>query len=640
VSRAERRAFVPVAIAAAVGAAAFCLAYDDGGYSLAARSALAIGVWWAILVGAVLGVWRLGPAVRAALVPGMLLAALAAWDLASTGWASNAEGAFDEFDRTALYLGIYLLVVLVARRHLLGAWIDGLAVGISATGIVALVSRLFPGTFPARNLLVLLPSAATRLSFPLDYWNGLGIFVGLAFPLLLHSATPAHSVRLGGRVRRACSLAVLPALGVAVYLTSSRGAVLAIALGGLVFVIAHPLRWAAVGTAAVAGVGVVAAVAFTATRHALVNGPLTSDAAGSEGREVAAAVVLIGLAAAAVPEAAARLAPRVATPGPRARRIAAIAIVGAAVAGVASEARSLRDFSRIPPTTAADSVGAHLLSGSGSGRWQFWTAAVDEFRSSPLHGGGAGSFEAWWARHASFPYFVRDAHSLLLQTLAELGIVGLVLLVAFLASGLTVAVRRLLAAGRVERAAIAALLGAFTVYLVGASVDWMWELTAVTAVGICTLALLDGRATARSYSGETGSSGVLRACLGVVACALLAAESLALLADVEVGNSQAEARAGNLGAARTDAIAATRLEPWASSPYLQLALVEESSGNLTAASRAVSRSAARDADDWRPWLIAARIEDGLGETRLAAEYLARARALDPRLPLTLEATAR
>jgi O-Antigen ligase len=633
VSRAAGRAFVPAATAAAVGVATFCLAYDDGGYSLAARSALAIGVWWAILIGAVLGVWRLGPAIRAAVVPAALLAALAVWDLASTGWASSAEGAFDEFDRTSLYVGIYVLVVLAARRDLLRAWIDGLVLGIAATGIVALVSRLFPGTFPARSLLALLPSAATRLSFPLDYWNGLGIFLGLGFPLLYHSAMP------GSRIRRACALAVLPALGVAVYLTSSRGAVLAIGLGTVVFVVAHPRRWAAIGTVALSGVGVAVAVGLTATRHTLVDGPLASAAARSEGRQVALAVVLVGLATAAVAEGATWLASRLPTPGPRVRRIAAIAILVGGIGVVAAEARSFRDFTRLPPASAAgNSVGAHLLSGSGSGRWQFWTAAFDEFRSSPLHGGGAGSFETWWARHASFSYFVRDAHSLLLQTLAELGIVGFLLLLAFLATGLTVAVRRLLAAGGGERAARAALLGAFAVYLVGASLDWMWELTAVTAVGLCTLALLDGRATASPSAEHAASSGVARACLAAVACLLLAAETLALLTDVEIGGSQAAARAGNLVAARADAIAATRLEPWAASPYLQLALVEESRGDLKAASRAVLRSASRNADDWRPWLIAARIEDGQGETRLAAAHLARARALDPRSVVTLEAT--
>ena len=45
----------------------------------------------------------------------------------------------------------------------------------------------------------------------------------------------------------------------------------------------------------------------------------------------------------------------------------------------------------------------HLLSSSGSGRWQFWGAAVSEFRAHPLNGGGAGSWEAWWLQHGSLP---------------------------------------------------------------------------------------------------------------------------------------------------------------------------------------------------------------------------------------------
>ena len=85
----------------AVGAVVFAVAYADGGYSLASRSTLALAVWWTILLGVAIGVWPLGRLTRAAAIPGALLAAFAAWDLASTAWAASAEDAFAEFDRTA-----------------------------------------------------------------------------------------------------------------------------------------------------------------------------------------------------------------------------------------------------------------------------------------------------------------------------------------------------------------------------------------------------------------------------------------------------------------------------------------------------------------------------------------------------------
>ena len=483
----ERASAPVVATAAVVAGVTFAVAYDDGGYSLASRSTLGLLVWWTILVGLLLGVWRPVRSMRAAAVPGLLLAALAGWSVLSAAWSASAEDAVVEFDRTSLYLGIYVLVVFAARPGRLGAWIDGLALAIVATAGVALVSRLFPGSFPARGLPALLPSASTRLSFPVDYWNGLGILTGIAVPLLVHSALA------GGRARRMLSIGVVPALGAVLYLTSSRGALAATALGTLVLVVAYPRRFAALGTAAAGVVGAAVAVAAVASRHAVVDGPLGSATARSEGREAAAAVVVICVLTAAGFEWLRRAAPRLPAPSRGVRRLAVAVVVVLAVAGAAYEARSFGSFTRLPPTTGSPgTVGEHLLNGSGSGRWQFWTAALDEFRSSPLHGGGPGSFEAWWAQHGSFRYFVKDAHSIFAQTLAELGIVGFLLLVAFLGLALTIGMRRLLPAEAPQRAALAALLGAFTVYLLGAAVDWMWELTVVTAVGLVLLALLAG----------------------------------------------------------------------------------------------------------------------------------------------------
>jgi hypothetical protein len=617
-------------VTAAVGAATFYAAYDDGSYSVASRGTIAIAVWWAILLGVALGVWPLERVPRGALVTGALLASFAAWDLASTAWSASAEDAFAEFDRTALYLGAYVFLVLAADRRRLARWIDGLTVGIVAIGLVALVSRLFPGSFPNRGVPAVLPSASTRLGFPLDYWNGLGIFVGLSFPLLLHSGL------VGGRARRMAALGVLPALGAVIYLTSSRGAAVAIAAGVAVFVLAQHRRWAALAAGLVGAAGIAASIGVLAPRHALVDGPLGSAAARSEGWQTAVFILAICIGTAAVAEAGAAVAPRLPVPSRALRRLGATAIVALTVAGAAYAARGLSDFTRLPaaaPSSPGDSVGAHLLSGSGSGRWQFWQAALDEFRGAPLHGGGAGSYQAWWAQHGSFQYSVQDAHSLFFETLGELGIVGFLLLVGTLVAGGVVAVRQLRAARRAERTAIAALLGGWTAYLVGAGIDWMWELTAVTLVGVAMLALLTGPATLTSNEPAERRAVRRRLPLVAVASVLVVAEAIALLADIQVSRSLAAAREGRMALARSRAVAATHIEPWAATPYLQRALVEEGAGDLAAARRAVDESIERDRDDWRPWFVAARIEMRQGDTAAAARSLARARSLDPRSPI-------
>jgi hypothetical protein len=607
-----------------VALAAFVVAYDDGGYSLESRSAVATVVWWTILVGLALGVWRFDASMRGALVPGALLGLLAAWDLFSAGW-SSAERALNEADRTFLYLGIFVLVVLVSRPGRLGAFVDGLTIAIVATAAVALTSRLVPGSFPGRGLSTLFPAAANRLSFPVGYWNGLGVLVGIAFPLLIGSSLA------GGHARRLVSLGVLPVLGAVIYLTSSRGAVLATAAGTLVVVAAHPRRLAALGAALAAAIGAVAAVAALSTRHALVDGPFGSATARMQGREAIVVLLVICLATAFLFDPAARAISRLPAPGRGLRVLGVVSAAAVVLLGILAVARSLRGFTRLPGV--GDTVSGHLLSGAGSGRWQFWTAALDEFRRFPVHGGGAGSFAAWWTQHGSFVYVVRDAHSLFLDTLAELGIVGLALLVGFLASAVVTATRRLLSARGDTRAAIASLLGAVTVYLLGAAVDWMWQLTVVSATGVAILGLLTGPATsAAGPAPAQRRDSVVAAGLGIAACAILVAEVIVLLGDVEVGRSQAAVRAGRYADARAAARLATRIEPWAASPYLQLALTQEASGNLDAASRAIDRATARDPRDWQLWLTRARIENGLGRYERGAASLARARALNPRSP--------
>ena len=55
----------------------------------------------------------------------------------------------------------------------------------------------------------------------------------------------------------------------------------------------------------------------------------------------------------------------------------------------------------------------------------------------PLLGSGAGTFADWWLRERSTPISTREAHSLYLETLAELGPLGLALLLVALAAPLS-----------------------------------------------------------------------------------------------------------------------------------------------------------------------------------------------------------
>jgi hypothetical protein len=122
-------------------------------------------------------------------------------------------------------------------------------------------------------------------------------------------------------------------------------------------------------------------------------------------------------------------------------------------------------FARPPAARFAapqpDTRDAHrLVTVSGHGRTKLWRIAWQEGRDHPLAGGGAGT----WPRHAVAQLGLdapADAHSLYLGTFAELGGVGLALLLGFLG----------LAIGRDRTLVVAALA-------IAAAADWDWQLPA------------------------------------------------------------------------------------------------------------------------------------------------------------------
>src|SRR5207302_7190069 len=99
---------------------------------------------------------------------------------------------------------------------------DGLAFGIAAVAALALGSRLLPDLVSAAGYqgFALIPLGARRLSYPVGYWNGLGVLLTLAVPLLLRAGVSNRSY-----IVRALAAFPFPILSASLYLTSSRTAV-------------------------------------------------------------------------------------------------------------------------------------------------------------------------------------------------------------------------------------------------------------------------------------------------------------------------------------------------------------------------------------------------------------------------------
>ena len=530
-----------------------------------------------------------------------------------------------EFDRTSTYLALFLLSALVASRLSL-VWIaDGLGAGIAVVGVLALVSRLVPGSLGSESLHLLLPSVATRLSYPLGYWNGLAVLVAFAFPLLLRASGEAR-----GRLARGVAAAPLPMLAVVVYLTSSRGGFLAAVLGTLVLVVASRRRTTLVAVTAVVVAGsLIGIIVVSRSRH-LVDGPLNATATSSEGIRALVWLIAISVVTAAL---AALVPSALRAPTWLGRAFVGVAVAVVVVAALASHPIARFEDFRKPPAALAESgsVRAHLLSSNGSGRWQFWRAAVAQFEEHPLNGGGAGSYEAWWAKHGSLATFIRDAHSLELETLSELGVVGLGLLVSFFVLALLAVRRCWEVGGDMQRSARAALLGVVISFVLASAIDWMWEMTVVTAVATVALGALVGHGPVGVK--PTPRRLTLRTALMILALAGVISEASPLLAEIEITRSERAVAAGNWRAAASAAAAARALEPWAATPYLQAALVYERAGDLLDARAQITAAIARSPDDWRLHLIAARIYAKGGEIGRARDELLGARDLNPRSPL-------
>jgi O-antigen ligase len=134
------------------------------------------------------------------------------------------------------------------------------------------------------------------------------------------------------------------------------------------------------------------------------------------------------------------------------------------------------------------SSGEHSLAAklAGANRPHYWGVAWREYKMNPLTGSGAGTFDSFWLHYRPISSFARDAHSLYVETLAELGPLGLALLVLALAVPL-------LALRRRGDPLLAAAAGAYVAFALHVAVDWDWELPAVTLGGLaCGAALLAG----------------------------------------------------------------------------------------------------------------------------------------------------
>lgn len=622
------------------------LALSNGGYDTIVRSQVGIAVWWIVLLGALAGILpaRIGAAGWVAIG---LLAGFALWTGLATGWSESAERSTIELGRVAAYLGVLVLAIALQGRTAARHTINGLACAIGLVTLLAVLSRLHPQWFPVNDHLEFLGAGSARkLSYPLNYWNALAGFAAIGVPLLLGVALAARTL-LG----QALAAAALPVAALCVYLTISRGGALALAVGIVAFLLFVPRRLDAIGTLLVAGAGSAILLAGASQRDAVQDGVVTA-LAREQGTELLWLVAIVCAGVALVQVAiglAARHLKRPAwlAPGPRAFAVRALVVLAVVCAvGVAAGAPGWandqwQEFKA--PSGAAvaagseDNVFSRLSGVSGNGRYQYWQSALDANETAPWKGIGPGTFEFWWARHGTSPSFIRDAHTLYFETLAETGIVGLALLGGLLAFLLATVIARSRRAGVELRMAIAAAVGGLAAFLTSAAFEWVWEMAAIACVVMALGAVIvGGRAT--DEVGEQERAAPRRPLLPRAVVAVLAAVALGAIAVPMAGalatrDSRDAVAEGNLVAALEDARTAQRLQPAAATPHLQQALVLEEAGALPDAARAARAATVEEPTNWRTFFVLARIEARRGQAAAAVAALRNARSLNPRSPL-------
>ena len=254
-----------------------------------------------------------------------LLAGFGGWALLSAVWSPSTTSAVFEAQRTLAYLGVVLLVLLVVHRGTAPLLLGGCLGGISLVAVYALLSRLLPDQVGEFD-----PISGYRLSEPIGYWNGLGIYAAMGALLAVGFLARARHT-----VARAVTAALPVLLVTTLYFTFSRGAWIALIVGLLVGVVFDPARLRLLAAALVVGPWCALAVWLASGADALATRGATLVDARSQGGDLLLALAALTAASAATGLALAIVDRRVEV-GLRARRLFAGVLVAATVAGLAT----------------------------------------------------------------------------------------------------------------------------------------------------------------------------------------------------------------------------------------------------------------------------------------------------------------
>ena len=579
------------------GALTLYLGFRAGGFYpgatalAAAEMSLVVALWFAFARRPLEGL-------SAPLVLALVgLGGLAAWALLSSEWSGSVARTLPEYSRTLLYLMTLLLFGILPFSTQRIRWmLYGMAAAIVVICAAAVIARTLPS-------LILDPTLfeEDRLAYPLTYWNTLGLLAGVGIVLCGHLAC---SIR-DPWPARVLGAAAVPLLTLTLFYTLSRAATWATIGAVVVYVLVGRPRGLLAG--AVATLPTTLAILVVANpADALTQGVPTDPAAIEAGKHVAL-VLCVCMGGAALLRAS--LLPFDRWVGAwRLTHAARRPVLGGAVvagivlllsAGIALNVPAAVEAKYGELTNPDDGyVGggsSRLLDASTNGRQKHWAVALEAFRRDRLQGSGAGTYSLAWARERQSGLHVEDAHSLYVEMLGELGLVGFALLVV--AISLILGAFAYCARGP-DRAMFAALLAVGLGWAVASGVDWDWEMPAVTV----WLFAFGGAALARAPGGvrQIGIGTTAIRILGVVACVALAV----LPARLAISQSRLDSAVDSLSSgdcrqAREDSRSALAAVDQRPTPYSVIAYCEMAEQRYGRAAVTMRRAVRRDPGSWK-----------------------------------------
>jgi O-antigen ligase/polysaccharide polymerase Wzy-like membrane protein len=574
------------------------------------------------------GLTELPRASRLALV---FLAAYAAWSFLSITWADARGDAWDGANRTLLYASVYALFALLPWRAGSASVLLGLyAVGTTLVGAIFL-TRAVTAADPTRFFI------DGRFASPAEYPNAnCAMLLGAFWPALFLSSRREVPPLLRG-VLLACAgflvqLAVLP---------ESRGSLVAVPIAVAFYLAIVPGRLRSVLSLALVGAATLAALAPLLDVYAS-RGSVPDVRSALDDAALAMALSFAVLFAAGT---AIGMLDRKRELSMRTRRRASIAVVvGAAATAVAGAAVFLAVYGN-PATRTADAWdefkagetanfgSSHFVGGLGSNRYDFWRAGVDQFKSAPLVGVGADNFAQGYLvtrRSGEEPLY---PHSFEIRVLGQTGLVGAGLVAGFLAFALAAALRARGSPGLAGPAAAAAA-AAFGYWFLHGSVDWFWEIPALTAPAIAWLGLAAalGRRDEAPAGRGLGRTAIV---LGGIVAAGAASYTLPWIAARSLVRAEAGWRANPaLAFDRLDL--ARRLNRLSDLPDLTTGAIAFRVGHYDRARTAFRRALERNPGNWYPDLelaILDSLEHRRGDALRRLESAKRKNPLEPTIEI-------